>query len=1017
MRSYIQFLTTPTADTPGTSLLLHFDSKRYLIGHISEGTQRACIERGTKLVKLSDIFLTGRVEWTSVGGLLGMVLTQADAIKSAAAMAAERDRQKGANAQFAKAKENGSVLGSMSGSTKKDTAPPRTLTIHGGTNLTHMLATARRFIFRKGMPLRIEELDDEGECSPTAQTSPAHPDNPYTDSDTKPSVSSTFQHTPTWSDENIQVWALRISLPSPGAQEAAVSSKSAKKRAFDEYAAADTLSSTALDESRDRDQQIRKAVVSEMFDSDWRLDALVEATLSDVKGPAAVFVRNAGSGHIEEYKGPVPWGAASTEEDPPYDIKVLVRKPWPGALIETLPPTNPSSTALSYIIKNHYQRGKFLPRMAAQLGVKPGPQFSQLAQGKSVTAEGGRVVTPDMVLEKGKVGGGVAVVDLPTTDYVEGLIGRAEWKASQVMEGVGAIIWILGPGVGDDERLRRFVGDLPQLKHVVSSRDYCPNYLAFDSAAKSAIRLHQVDPLRFPVPVHDNIALPQPGSRQGSASEEAHSPFIAARRGEAVQLEPSVEMQDALVQPFLNTAKVWQDTPGNVLDMAREGRVMVQRHAELDQEADLPGKNVEIIALGTGSALPSKHRNVSATLLRVPGYGSYLIDCGENTLGQLRRVLEPEQLAEVLRDLKAIWISHLHADHHLGTVAVIKARYEELRREKSAEELEESEVRWRRSSPLAILEHEKPLFVISDEGMVNWLGEYASVEDFGYGQTIPLLVKPVKDAQGRSTRLTWNGVELGFNTPDARLNKAMTTAMGVSDIQAVSVSHCHDARAVTLSFPDGFKFSYSGDCRPSRAFAEIGRGSTVLLHEATFDDELKGDAVAKRHSTTSEALGVGIAMGARRVLLTHFSQRYQKIPVMDALDGAELQLETDLDAANAPDGAVNAYLMPTQARTMPDPSGEVITVKKAAVRDMKVAVAFDYMRVKVGEIAHLEHFSPALRALFEAAEEEGEEQEVDEEETGGEAKKKKKPRENKGSVSGDRAKGGKGSIDPGAAVH
>jgi hypothetical protein len=32
--------------------------------------------------------------------------------------------------------------------------------------------------------------------------------------------------------------------------------------------------------------------------------------------------------------------------------------------------------------------------------------------------------------------------------------------------------------------------------------------------------------------------------------------------------------------------------------------------------------------------------------LKVPGYGYYLLDCGENTLGQLKRVFEPEELRE-----------------------------------------------------------------------------------------------------------------------------------------------------------------------------------------------------------------------------------------------------------------------------------------------------------------------------------------------------------------------------------
>lgn len=44
--------------------------------------------------------------------------------------------------------------------------------------------------------------------------------------------------------------------------------------------------------------------------------------------------------------------------------------------------------------------------------------------------------------------------------------------------------------------------------------------------------------------------------------------------------------------------------------------------------------------------------------------------------------------------------------------------------------------------------------------------------------------------------------------------------------------------------------------------------------------------MAKKHSTTSEAIDVGRRMGARRILLTHFSQRYQKIPVMSEESGS-----------------------------------------------------------------------------------------------------------------------------------
>jgi len=110
---------------------------------------------------------------------------------------------------------------------------------------------------------------------------------------------------------------------------------------------------------------------------------------------------------------------------------------------------------------------------------------------------------------------------------------------------------------------------------------------------------------------------------------------------------------------------------------------------------------------------------------------------------------------------------------------------------------------------------------------------------------------------------------------------------GLKSIEACRVSHCKGALAVAINFPNGFKVAYSGDCRPSENFVKIGRGATLLIHEATFDDELWEDAEAKKHSTTGEALDIGKRMGARRILLTHFSQRYHKIPVMSEEGGSD----------------------------------------------------------------------------------------------------------------------------------
>jgi ribonuclease BN (tRNA processing enzyme) len=77
---------------------------------------------------------------------------------------------------------------------------------------------------------------------------------------------------------------------------------------------------------------------------------------------------------------------------------------------------------------------------------------------------------------------------------------------------------------------------------------------------------------------------------------------------------------------------------------------------------------------------------------------------------------------------------------------------------------------------------------------------------------------------------------------------------------------------------------YSGDTRPCERLARAGAGATLLIHEATFEPGLEAHALRKRHSTSAEAIDAGRRMGAYRTLLTHFSQRYPKLPA--GLDAA-----------------------------------------------------------------------------------------------------------------------------------
>jgi ribonuclease Z len=103
-----------------------------------------------------------------------------------------------------------------------------------------------------------------------------------------------------------------------------------------------------------------------------------------------------------------------------------------------------------------------------------------------------------------------------------------------------------------------------------------------------------------------------------------------------------------------------------------------------------PNIGLTVTTLGTGAMLPSKYRNgtntcssynkfeishriqVSSTLLSYCKANTWhgLLDCGENTFGQLFRLFE--NLNDFLVNLKFIFISHCHGDHHLGLAGVVR---------------------------------------------------------------------------------------------------------------------------------------------------------------------------------------------------------------------------------------------------------------------------------------------------------------------------------------------------------
>ena len=78
----------------------------------------------------------------------------------------------------------------------------------------------------------------------------------------------------------------------------------------------------------------------------------------------------------------------------------------------------------------------------------------------------------------------------------------------------------------------------------------------------------------------------------------------------------------------------------------------------------------------------------------------------------------------------------------------------------------------------------------------------------------------------------------------------------------------------------GRKIVYTGDTGASDNIAQLAENADLLIHEATFEDELKERAVVDGHSTPSMAAETAKKARVKLLVLTHISARYKNTSLL-----------------------------------------------------------------------------------------------------------------------------------------
>jgi ribonuclease Z len=266
----------------------------------------------------------------------------------------------------------------------------------------------------------------------------------------------------------------------------------------------------------------------------------------------------------------------------------------------------------------------------------------------------------------------------------------------------------------------------------------------------------------------------------------------------------------------------------------------------------------ELVVLGTASQAPTRYRNHNGYLLRFDGFG-VLFDPGEGTQRQM------VMAGVASSDIDVICITHLHGDHCLGIPGIL-ARMSLDGRQGEVEVLypHPSELEMTVLLHVAIGRRTvTPVPVATTEGVARE-GPPLRITARWLDHLIPTLGWRLEEPPGRT--MDAGGLErAGIRGPavgELIAQGSITTPRGTFHLEELSRPR------------RGQSFALIMDTRVCEAAVELARGVDILVCESTFLDGEERLATDYGHMTAAQAAKVAAEAGARRLVLTHFSQRH-----------------------------------------------------------------------------------------------------------------------------------------------
>lgn len=271
---------------------------------------------------------------------------------------------------------------------------------------------------------------------------------------------------------------------------------------------------------------------------------------------------------------------------------------------------------------------------------------------------------------------------------------------------------------------------------------------------------------------------------------------------------------------------------------------------------------VEITFLGTADAIPTRERNHTSILLNFEGE-NLLIDCGEGTQRQFRIArLNPCKITRLL-------ITHWHADHVLGIPGLLKT--------------------------LELSGYNKTLYIYGPKRTERFIKDLFGL--FAIRPSYKVVVEEVHGKFFESEDFLLMAEKMDHTLPcnaysfvrrgKRRIDKGKLKRYRIKEgpllqkLQEGKSIRCngkkYSAKDLTYLEPDT-KICFILDTVFNKKAISFAKDSDILICEANFGAELADKAEERKHLTSKQAAEIAKKARVKKLILTHFSQRYDKNP-------------------------------------------------------------------------------------------------------------------------------------------